>query len=172
MLQDDCYQLGEVIKTHGLNGEVTINLDVDFPEDYIKLESVFLKQDGKLVPFFISHLQINGDKALVKFEDVNSIDEAKALVKTQLFLPLAQLPKLEDGGFYFHDLIGCEVIEGKKVIGVVKDVYEGANELMVVFSDDNEILIPLIDEIVVEVNIEAKKVIVTLPDGLLDLYKD
>ncbi len=171
MLQDDCYQLGEVIKTHGLNGEVNISLDVDFPEDYKKLESVFLKQDGKLVPFFISHIQINGEKALVKFEDIDSIDDAKALVKAGLFLPLTQLPKLDEG-FYFHDLIGCEVIEDGKLLGTVKDVYEGANELMAVSAGEHEILIPLIDEVLLEVDVKAKKVTVSLPDGLLNLYEE
>ncbi len=169
MLQDDCYQLGEVIKTHGLNGAVNISLDVDFPEDYKKLESVFLKKEGKLVPFFITDLQLSGEKAIVKFEDVDSIDAAKELVKSELFLPLDLLPELTEGGFYFHDLIGCEVFENDQLIGIVKDVYEGANELMVVSSGEKEVLIPIIDEILVEVDTEAKKINVALPDGLLDL---
>ncbi len=172
MLQDDCYQLGEVIKTHGLNGEVSISLDVDFPEHYRKLESVFLRSEGKLVPFFVSNIQINGEKALVKFEDVDSIEQAKALVKSELFLPLTQLPKLAKGKFYFHDLIGCQVLEDEKLIGTVKDVYEGANELMAVSRNENEVLIPLIDEVLVDVDIEAKIIVVSLPDGLLDLYQD
>ena len=172
MLLDDCYQLGEVIKTHGLHGEVSISLDVDFPEDYKKLESVFLQREGKLVPFFVSTIQVNGDKALVQFEDIDSVDDAKLLVKSKIFLPLTLLPKLPKGEFYFHDLIGCEVFENTNLIGVVKDVYEGANELMAVYSDNKEILIPLTDDVLKEVDIEGKKVDVVLPDGLLDLYSD
>ncbi|MEP5612563.1 MAG: ribosome maturation factor RimM [Cyclobacteriaceae bacterium] len=172
MLQVDCYQLGEVIKTHGLAGEVSISLDVDFPEDYKKLESVFLKRGGKLIPFFVSNIQINGDKALVQFEDIDSVDEAKSLVKSEIFLPLTQLPKLPKGEFYFHDLIGCEVFEKTKLLGVVKDVYEGANELMAVYSGEREILIPLINEVLKKVDVEARKVEVELPEGLLDLYDD
>ncbi|MEP1094505.1 MAG: ribosome maturation factor RimM [Cyclobacteriaceae bacterium] len=172
MLLDDCYQLGEVIKTHGLHGEVSIHLDVDFPEDYKKLESVFLLREGKLVPFFVSTIQVNGDKALVRFEDIDSVDEAKPLVKSAIFLPLTLLPKLPKGEFYFHDLIGCKVFESKKLVGVVKDVYEGANELMAVYSGDKEILIPMTDEVLKEVDIEAMKVDVNLPHGLLDLYNE
>jgi len=172
MLLDDCYQLGEVIKTHGLHGQVSISLDVDFPEDYRKLESVFLKREEKLVPFFVSTIQVNGDKALVRFEDIDSIDEAKPLVKSAIYLPLSHLPKLPKGEFYFHDLIGCEVFENSKLIGVVKDVYEGANELMAVYSGDKEFLIPMIDEVLKKVDVEAKKVEVDLPEGLLDLYNE
>lgn len=173
MLLDDCYQLGQVIKTHGLHGEVSINLDVDFPEDYRNLESVFLQREGKLVPFFIDTIQINNSKALVKFEDIETLNEAKLLVKAGLFLPATHLPKLADGKFYFHDLVGCEVLETDKLIGTVKDVYDlGPNQLMEVIDGEKEILIPLSDGILKSVDTTAKKIIVDLPDGLLDLYNE
>ena len=167
----DCYQLGEVIKTHGLHGEVGINLDVDFPEDYKDLESVFLKREGKLIPFFIDTIQINGNKALVKFEEVDSLGEAKAIVKSELFLPLTSLPKLAKGKFYFHDLVDCEVFEEGKSIGFVRDVYDmGGNELMAIEFGEQETLIPLTEGILKEVDVDTKKITVDLPDGLLDLY--
>ena len=65
MREEDCYQLGEVIKTHGLKGEVSVLLDVDFPEEYSELESVFLQMEGNLVPFFIDSIQIHDKRALV-----------------------------------------------------------------------------------------------------------
>ncbi|MEM6830746.1 MAG: hypothetical protein AAF551_09530 [Bacteroidota bacterium] len=99
MKEDDCYQLGEVIKTHGLKGEVSIRLDADYPEEYKELESVFLKQEGKLVPFFIDTFHIQASNALVKFEDIDSIDQARELVKCSLFLPLSYLPELAEGGY-------------------------------------------------------------------------
>lgn len=170
MLLDDCYQLGQVIKTHGLHGEVSISLDVDFPEDYKNLESVFLQREGKLVPFFIDTIQVNNKKALVKFEDIDSLDEAKRLVKAELYLPATQLPKLSDGKFYFHDLVGCEVFEGERSIGPVKDVYDlGPNQLMEVVFEEKDVLIPLTDGILKSVDVENKKILVELPDGLLDL---
>lgn len=173
MLLDDCYQLGQVIKTHGLHGEVSIGLDVDFPEDYKNLESVFLLREGKLIPFFIYTIQVNNKKALVKFEDVDSLDEARVLVKAELFLPATQLPKLADGKFYFHDLVDCQVFEQDKLIGTVGDVYDlGPNQLMEVLFDEKEILIPLTDGILKSVDVKNKKVLVELPDGLLDLYNE
>ena len=173
MRQNDCYQLGEVIKTHGLNGEVSILLDVDFPDEYQNLESVFLEQQGKLIPFFIESIQINQGKALVHFEDINSIEEAKPLIKSKLFLPLSSLPELEEGQYYFHDLVGCEVNEKNRILGVIKEVVDlSGNQLLVLDMDDKEIFIPLKDEILDVVDIPNKKVSVTLPDGLLDIYNE
>ncbi|WP_425392790.1 ribosome maturation factor RimM [Ekhidna sp.] len=171
MRQDDCYQLGEVIKTHGLNGEVSILLDVDFPNEYQNLESVFLEQSGKLVPFFIDTIQVNGNKALVQFEDIESLDEAKALVKSKLYLPLSTLPDLEEGKYYYHELVGCEVFEDKQPIGTVINVIDlNGNQLLSVDASGKEVLIPLKDEILLSADIKKKKLTVKLPEGLLDMY--
>ena len=171
MKQDDCYQLGEVIKTHGLKGEVGIALDVDYPEEYENLESVFLLQKGKLIPFFIDTIQINGNRAIVKFEEVDSIESASELVKASLYLPLNLLPDLPDGGYYFHQLVGCEVFQKDKKLGAVKEIIDlSGNELLSVWDGENEILIPMKEEIMKKVDIPNQRIEVEVPDGLLDLY--
>lgn len=172
MKVDDCYQLGEVIKTHGLKGEVSILLDVDFPDDYKNLESVFLQQSGKLVPFFIDSIKINSNKALVKFEDIDAIEEASELIKSKIYLPLSFLPKLDEG-YYYHDLVGCKVFEADNLLGQVKEVIDlSGNQLLSVIKEDREILIPMKDQILLSVDVKAERIEVELPDGLLDLYND
>ncbi|MEM6735788.1 MAG: ribosome maturation factor RimM [Bacteroidota bacterium] len=166
---DDCYQLGEVVKTHGIKGEVSVLLDVDFPKEYEELESVFLLQNDQLVPFFIETLQINHKRALVKFEDVDSIEDSAKLVKTEIYLPLSFLPKLPNGGYYFHDLVGCEVREGNEILGTVNEIIDfNGNELLSVGS--KKILIPMKDKIMLKVDTKEKTINVKLPDGLLDIY--
>lgn len=173
MKVEDCYQLGEVIKTHGLKGEVSILLDVDLPAEYKKLESAFLLQNGNLVPFFIDTLQINGNKAITKFEDVDSIASASELIKSKIYLPLSWLPELPDDGYYFHELPGCDVFEKTQKLGVVKEVIDlKGNQLLSVDHAGIEVLIPMKDEIMRKVDIKAKKIEVELPDGLLDLYNN
>ena len=168
----DCYLLGEVIKTHGLRGEVTVHLDVDFPDEYETLESVFLLEEERLVPFFIDHIQINGEKAILKFEGIDSIDDAKSFVKSEMYLPLTFLPELKGDAFYYHDLIGCKVYNEDTLIGEVQEVYDmGATQLIEVRNGKEEILVPINDKILKEVNTTDKKLKVSLPDGLLDLYK-
>jgi len=171
---DDCYQLGYVTKTHGLQGEVKVLLDVDFPEAYENLESVFLQliSSGTLVPFFIESLRLQQDSLILKFEDIDSLEDAEPLLKAGLFLPLDQLPALEEGQYYFHEIIGFQ-IEDKNAgpLGTVKDVYEGGRQHLIAMEyKEREILIPLNDKIIVGVDKDKQRVYTHLPDGLLDVY--
>ena len=168
---DDCYQLGYIQKTHGLKGGLSILLDVDFPEDYSKMESLLIDQNGELVPFFISSLSIQGANAIMTLEDVHSVDEAKALCGTTLWLPLDNLPQLEDDQYYFHDLPGYVIMEAGRKLGVVENVYSMPNcDLLAMQYDGQEVLIPIQDEVVIQVDKRSKTIHVKLPAGLIDIY--
>lgn len=174
MRVDDCYQLGYVIKTHGLHGEVSILLDVDFPDAYSTLESVFVATSGSetLVPFFVEHLTIQQNKARIKFEEVDTIEQAETLLKAQLYLPLASLPTLENDQYYYHEIIGFTVTDQEQgALGPVLDVYESTGQDMIVMQhQEKEVLIPINDDIVQRVDKAEKLVHVTLPEGLLEVY--
>jgi 16S rRNA processing protein RimM len=171
---ESCYQLGYVIRKHGLKGEVYILLDVDEPGYYEEMESVFvaIDRDEMLVPFFIEEISIAEDKALVKFERIDTAEEAENLVSCGLYLPLEFLPPLDDDQFYYHDIIGYQVIdEMAGVLGPVQQVYPFANQdLLSVMHKDKEVLIPVADEIIKKVDKKNKKLFVELPEGLLDVY--
>ena len=174
MRLDDCYQLGYVIKTHGLHGELSIMLDVDVPEAYQQLESVFVATSGSetLVPFFVEHLAIRQNKALVKFEEVDTIDQAETLLKARLYLPLESLPPLADDQFYYHEIIGFTVEDEQQgLLGTVQDVYESTGQDMIVMQyQEKEVFIPINDDIVPRVDKTQSVVHVKLPEGLLDIY--
>lgn len=168
---DECYQLGNVVKAHGLRGEVSIRLDTDQPEAYEGMESVFIDMDGKLVPFFVESMVVRNDRAITAFEGVEHVDEAKLLVGKKLYLPLSFLPSLPDGKYYYHDLVGCELFDEGQLIGKVQEVYEmPTNFLMSVINNGTEVLVPIEDEILVKVDIGAKRIDALLPEGLLDIY--
>ncbi|GAB3327159.1 ribosome maturation factor RimM [Marivirga atlantica] len=172
MKQSQCFELGVVLRPHGLHGEVYISLDTDFPEDYAELESVFVLQNGMLVPFFIEHIQVNNKQALVKFEDIDSKDDANTIKGLSLHLPLDQLPKLSDDQFYFHEIIGFKLIdENKGELGTVGQVYEaGHQDLIGMDYKGKEVLIPINDEIINKVDRNTNEIFITLPEGLLELY--
>lgn len=174
MRLDDCYQLGYIIKPHGLQGELNVLLDVDFPEDYQNMESVFveLPGSGTLVPFFIEHINITDNKTIIKLEDVDNIEQAEDLIKANIYLPLDSLPELEEGQFYYHEIIGFTVQDEQQgVLGTVKDVYEGnGQDLMAMHYKNQEVLIPVNDDIVLRVDKTKKMVFTQLPEGLLDIY--
>ena len=170
---DACYQLGYIVRTHGVKGQVTAFFDVDYPEDYEELESVFLLINGKLVPFFIDalDLQPNG-RIILKFEDVNTIEEAERLKNIELYLPLNALPELEEDQFYFHDVIGYTVVDEQLgELGTIKEIYEMPyQDLMAMEYQGVEVLIPVQDELVLRADKETQKLFVNLPEGLVDLY--
>ena len=170
---EECYQLGNVTKTHGLRGEVVLFLDVDNPQEYQELESVFIDLNGKLVPFFMESFHLQGDRAIVAFEEIESIDDASELIGRDLYLPLNRLPKLPKGKYYYHELPGLQVFDGDQLLGQVTQVYQMPNNnLLAVDHQGIEILIPLEEAIVHTVDIAAGKILCTLPDGLLDVYLD
>ena len=168
---ESCFQLGYVLKTHGLKGELVFVIDADNPQEYNEMESVFVELNKKLVPFFIERIQLNSDRAIVKFEEIDSIDKAKAFKGSKLFLPLDVLPELEDG-YYFHELIGFKVIDSKEgALGPISGVFDaGSQDLIAMQYQEKEVLIPLTDEVVTKVDKQAKTIHTSLPDGLLDIY--
>ena len=173
MKLDDCFELGYIVKTHGVKGQVVALFDVDYPEDYEELESVFLLMAGKLVPFFIERIEHqSGAKFILKFEDLNTIAEAEKLKSTTLYLPLSELPELEEDQFYFHETVGYQVIDEKLgELGTVKEFYEMPNQdLMAMEYQGHEILIPVADDIILKTDKVARKIFVKLPDGLMEVY--
>ena len=172
MQLDDYFEIGYILKPHGLKGAVSILLDVDDPSKYKKMESVVVKMGEQLVPFLVSSLQINGNKAIMQFEEINSVEEAQELKSCTLMLPLELLPKLQNGKFYYHDVIGYKIIDEELgQLGLIENIITGGNQDLIVMKYKNkEILIPISKDIVLIANHEKKEVVVHLPDGLLEIY--
>ena len=176
MTLDETYQLGYIIKTHGLRGHVVAHFDVDDTAAYAKLKTVHLalaSTPTKLVEYQIEKVQPqSGSKVLLKLRGIERIEEAEPLRGSQLHLPLTQLPELEDDQFYFHDVIGFTVIdENLGVLGTVENFYElPQQDMLAMRYQGQEVLIPVVDELVSHADQAKKEIYVNLPDGLLDVY--
>ncbi|KOF02392.1 ribosome maturation factor RimM [Roseivirga seohaensis subsp. aquiponti] len=174
MTVEDCYHLGYIVKPHGLKGEVQVLLDVDYPDEYKTLESVFVQQGQQLVPFFITAISLNGDKAIVRFEDTDSLDLAQSLKGCALYLPLSTLPEREEGDFYFHELVGLKLIDVNTddAVGMIENVFEAGPQtlLSVKHKTSKEVLIPLTDELIKEIDKENNQIHMFVPEGLVDVY--
>ena len=173
MTVEDCYQLGYIVKPHGLKGEVQVLLDVDYPDEYRNLESVFVLQGQQLVPFFIKAISLNADKAIVSFEDNNTLEMAQALKGCALYLPLSALPEREEGDFYYHELVGIELIDANtnSSVGEIINVLEAAQTLLAIkHKSEKEILIPLSDELLVDFDKEEGQLHMHIPAGLVEVY--
>ena len=173
MTKKDCFQLGHITRTHGTKGEVIVFLDVDYPEDYDDLESVFVEIKGEFVPFFIENINVQKEsKAIVKFEDVGSIEKATPLINCALYLPDDTLEELEEDQFYYHEIIGFVVIDQRLgSLGVVAQVYTmPTQDLISMIFEGREILIPVNEDIILTVNRDEKQLHVNLPEGLVEVY--
>ncbi len=173
MRKEDCFYLGKIAKKFSFKGEVLIYLDTDEPEEYLDMESVFVEFNNNLVPYFIINSSLHKNDFLrVKFEDINTEKDADAILGNAIYLPLKILPKLKGNKFYFHEVIGFE-IEDKRlgVFGKIISINDSsAQPLFEVLNGNIEILVPMIDQFLVKIDRENKKVIMDLPEGLVEMY--
>lgn len=173
MRKEDCFFLGKIIGKYSFKGEVLVKLDTDDPEDFIEMESVFVEIDENLIPFFIedSNLQ-KTDLLRIKFEDIDTEEDAESIIDNALYLPLSLLPKLSGNKFYYHEVIGFKVIDSKlgdigSIIGVNDNTPQA---LFIIEHVGKEVLVPIADDFIDKVDRENKTMHLTTPEGLVDLY--
>ena len=173
MRKEDCFYLGKIAKKFGFKGEVLMYLDTDEPELYENMESVFVEFNKNLVPFFIENSSLHKNDFLrVKFEDVDDEVEADSILNCDVYLPISMLPKLEGNKFYFHEVIGFEIEDQRLgIFGKIVSINDtSAQPLFEVINGNVEILVPMIDQFLVKIDRENKKVIMDLPEGLVEMY--
>jgi len=173
MRKEDCFYLGKIVSKYSFKGEVLVKIDTDEPELYDTMESVFVSLRNNLVPFFISKCRLHKSQLLrIDFEDVNSEDDADKIMGSELYLPLSFLPELSGNKFYFHEVIGFKVIDDiHGDIGTIQSINDTTSQaLFEILKGDKQLLIPINDDIITQVDREAKTIHVTTPEGLVDLY--
>ena len=167
MKKEDCFFLGYVSRKHGYKGSVNIMLET--PAKHKELAHMFIELNGGLVPFFIDSFRLKKENiALVKFEDVDSEEDAQALVGKEVFLPLELLDESQQNEL--AALIGFEVIDSKHGnIGKVTDILDNtAQELFQIKNEEREFLIPITEEFIQK--IENNTIYLQTPEGLIDLF--
>lgn len=173
MRKEDCFYLGKIVSKYSFRGEVLVKLDTDEPEIYENMESVFVSLGNNLVPFFIERCRLHKSALLrIDFEEVKDETSADKIMGSELYLPLSMLPALEGNKFYFHEVVGFTLMdEVHGSIGVIQAVNDSASqELFEVEKDGKELLIPISDDIITQVDRNTKTIHVRTPEGLVDLY--
>lgn len=167
-MSDKYYKIGYIQKTHGLKGEVTINALPECP-DLTDVETMYVGDN--FVPHFIESISVKGDKAFVKFEEIDTIDGATELKGSSLYLLKSERPKLSRGDFYNDELIGFDVFEDENVLGRVTNIVEAGPSRFLEVTDHTgkEVLIPVNGPFIKNINKTKKKVTVELPEGFLDI---
>lgn len=173
MRKEDCFYLGKIVKKYSFKGELLIKLDTDQPELFENMESVFVELRKKLVPFFIENSYLHKSELLrVKFEDVDTEEEAESLLNAELYLPLEFLPELTGNQFYYHEIIGFTAKDKSfGEIGKITGVNDStAQALFEIDFNGQQVLVPIIDQFLEEVDRENKIIHLNLPEGFMSLY--
>lgn len=162
--------IGRIIKPHGLKGEVGVIPYTENLENFDQ-EEVWITWRGFARKMRIEYFRRYSKGLLIKFEKTDSRERAEMLRDWEIAIEPSQLKELQEGEFYYRDLMNCQVkLEDGTDIGKVSDVVETGTTMLVVTSPEgSEHLIPLVEEFIVKIDIENKIIIVSLPSGLLEL---
>ena len=155
---EDLIRVGVIINTFGVKGEVKIYPDIDY---FDELERVFIKDKE----YKIEKLRNQKGIIIAKFEGIDDINQIENLKNEEVMIALEDRPELPEGKHYVGDLLGLEVItEDGQVLGTLDNIYNtGANDIYEV----GEILLPATDEVIKQIDMENKKIIVHLLKGLI-----
>jgi 16S rRNA processing protein RimM len=172
MTHDEAFYIGYITKTKGLKGEVQLYFEYDEP-GLLDLDVVFADISGKMVPFFVSVYKMQPNNTCnIYFDDIDHIDKAQPLLRKKIYLPLSKMPDRSDDDFHYNDLKGFIVTD--ETIGELGEIIE-INEypqqfVATVTYQNKEIMFPLNDDMIVEIDEDEGTLLVDLPDGLLDIY--
>ena len=167
----DFLQVGKIVNTHALQGEVKVVSNSDFKEDRFKKGSTLVIDfNGEHVEVVVATHRVHKGADLLKFKHLNSINDVEKYKGCALLVSTDDLEELEENEFYYFEIIGCEVVttDGEK-IGEISEILEtGANDVWVVKRQgQKDALIPYIEDVVKDVDIDAKTVTIQVLEGLL-----
>lgn len=167
------FNVGKIVNTQGIKGEVRVISTTDFPEERYQNGNVlflFLPKQEKPIELTIKSHRTHKNFDLLLFEGYEDINEVEKFRDGILKVPESQLGELAEGEFYFYEIIGCLVStkEGKEVGTVTEILTPGANDVWVVKAENGkEVLIPYIDDVVKKVDLKEKVILIDPMEGLL-----
>lgn len=160
------YLVGRIINTHGIKGELKVINESNF-ERFFKGSELYLKKDDKYIKITITSVRIHQGYYLITINNLLNINDVLAYVGLDIYTDKHE--ELEEGRFYFDDLIGSLVYgEDNKKIGIVKDIMDNPNQSLLEIDTGTKItLIPFVEAFIKDVDIDNKKIIINVIEGLL-----
>ena len=168
---DDLVAIAKIVRPRGLRGEVVAEVLTDFPARFEELESVIgVFADGSRKDLKIENSWFQKDRIVFKFAGVDSVETGEELRNTEICIPETDAVELDQGEFFEWQLHDCTVITNDgEHLGTVRELMRtGGTENLVVENAGKEYLIPFAEAICTEVDVENKRIVVELPEGLLD----
>lgn len=164
--------LGKIMATHGVRGQLRVFLFSGEFSSIAGLDSVILKSPNReLETFEVAATALHGKKFLLTLKNFDNVNQVLHLVGRELYVRREQLPELPEGEYYWRDLMGLRVVTDRgEELGTLTDIIAtGSNDVYVVTGGDREYLIPALEDVVLEINLDDGIMKVSPPEGLLDL---
>ncbi|HVJ47898.1 ribosome maturation factor RimM [Desulfitobacterium sp.] len=160
--------IGEVIKPHGVQGELKVYPITSNPQRFKSLEKVILEQAGVIRTFKVLKARVQQDEVYLTLEGIETREEAEKLRGVAVKIDRTDVPPLKEGWYYF-ELEGMQVFEGEVCLGVLTQVIEtGSNDVYLVKGEKGEICVPALKSVVKKVDVPGRRMEVELPLGLLE----
>ncbi len=172
MKKDDHYLLGSLLKTTGVKGEIILKFDNELSEEILKLESILVEVDGKLVPFFIEKIKIKSTQtAVIQIEGLTSEEKSKEFIGSSFYIDKEKGKLLIDDYNEYIELKGYKIKDqNNKFIGILSQIIEIAqNPLISVDTETGEVLIPANEDFIIKIDDENQVIFMEIPKGLLDI---
>ena len=176
-LEEWSLMVGEIVAPFGLKGEAKVRLSTDFPDRFARLRQVCLRlPDGTTRLWDVETARHHKEQVLLKLKGVNRIEDVELLRDAQVLIRATEAVRLPANEYYIHDLVGCEVVtEAGRVLGLLTGVLRGdakAHDVYVIGEGKSEVMLPAIREIVREVDMLKRRIVVTPTPGLLPEEQD
>lgn len=170
----DLVEIGHTKKPHGLKGEVKANVEERYLEDLLHADLVLLEIKGKATPFFVENVRV-GNAIILKLEEVNSPDAALTVAGKRMWLRAQDIipdneREMEITTTPFAHCVGFTIFDGETEIGVIQEIVElPQSEMAIIHFNNKDVYIPLNQVFVKKIYNAAKRLVMALPEGLLDL---
>jgi 16S rRNA processing protein RimM len=164
----DLFVIGEIVKTRGLHGCLKVLCYVETKNNFAKLKFVYIeKSSGQKDRLAVRKIDVSGKIFFVELEDISNVESAQALIGCKVFLPEDMLDELPEGEYYWRDIIGLDVYtEEGKCIGKIESVFPTGSNDVYVCKGEREILLPAIAEVIRNIDVNRRVMMVRLLEGL------
>ena len=163
--------IAKIAKPRGLRGEVVAEVLTDFPGRFDGLEDITaVLPNGEQRELKIGNAWFQKERIVLKFESVDSVEEAEALRDAEVCVAEAETVELEEGEYFDWQIEECEVVTlENESVGTVRELMRtGGTEILVIDGNGKDLLVPFAESICVEVDVERKRIVIDPPEGLLD----
>lgn len=163
------FEIGLISNTHGLKGEMKVRPYTESMKRFEELNKIYVEKNNEKTEYEIEKVRYQKDVILIKLKGIDTIEDAEKLKNHIISIPRKSGKTLMDNEFYIADLLGCEVYEND-FIGIVVDVFStGGSDVYVIKREkQNDLLLPAITSVIKNIDVEAKRIDVEIPRGLLN----